>query len=226
MINKNKTSIYLGILSYLCVMYIFASFIIIGLALGYALIYELDFMQILNTLIVLDFTELTPEILKASAVIQGYGNLIAYLLVTVLVVIFLRKYLVSDFNKVKENPKKFLSYSFVAGILFILISLVIDIIVSRFVSSSQNQATIEMIFANGGALPMVISVVLLAPVVEELIFRKAIFELLENSGKRVAYAASILLFTLPHMLSTQSSILTWFIQCIPYAACGFMLCYI
>ena len=224
---NDKKNIYFALMSYLGVLFILASFITIGIAIVYSAVNELNLYDIYNSFITTDFTSLTPEILKASAITQAYGNLVSYVISCVLVVIFLRKYLVEDALKIKENPLKFIGLSLLAGLLFIVISFVIDFAFSYLVDSSQNQQNIEMIMSYGGAVPMVLAVVLFAPVVEELIYRKAIFKLFENNSITACYVASIIFFTLPHMLSSDmSNMLTWFLQCIPYAACGFMLCYI
>lgn len=224
---KEKNNLLYAILSYLCILFILSSFIIIGIGLVISIKEQLDFFELFSSFAATDFTQLSPDILKASAITQSYSNLIAYVLSTVLVVIFLRKYLVEDFIKIKQSPVRFTVFSLVAGILFILISYGIDILFSQFVESSQNQNNIEMIMANGGAIPMVISVVLLAPVVEELIFRKAIFKFNEKGSIVTSYVISIVAFTLPHMLSSDmSNTFKWLLQCIPYASCGFMLCFI
>jgi membrane protease YdiL (CAAX protease family) len=135
--------------------------------------------------------------------------------------------LIVDFKKIKEKPLYFLAYVGISGFAFLAITTVVSIIFGLFIDDSVNQATIEMIMSNGGAPTMAISVVLLAPILEELVYRKAIFNLLKKYGKPACYAVSIILFTLPHMLSTDmSNMLMWLLQCIPYALSGFLLCYI
>jgi membrane protease YdiL (CAAX protease family) len=224
---KDRNNIFYAVISYLGILFLLASFITIGIGIIICAKNHLNFFELYESFVVTDFTEISPQIQKASAITQAYGNLISYVLSFVLVVLFLRKYLVEDFSKIKENPTKFIAYSVSAGIIFIFLSLVIDIAFSYIVDPSQNQNNIEMIMENGGAIPMILAVVFFAPIVEELIYRKAIFKLNENGSKVKSYVISIVFFTLPHMLSTDiSNIFTWFLQCIPYAACGFMLCYI
>ena len=224
---KEKNNILYAVVSYLAVLFILSSFIIIGIGAVFCIKNHLDFLELYMSFTVTDFTQLSPEIIKASAITQAYGNLVAYALSFALVVIFLRKYLFEDFNKIKESPFKFIALSLGFGLAFIIISFGIDILFSLIVEPSQNQNNIEMIMANGGTIPMIISVVLLAPIVEELIFRKAIFKFNENGSIVKSYVISIIAFTLPHMLSTDvSNFFVWLIQCIPYASCGFMLCYI
>jgi membrane protease YdiL (CAAX protease family) len=225
--NKERTNVFIALISYIAILFLVSSFIIIGIAIVYGVVKEVSVMQIIESFVVTDFTQITPEIARASAITQAYGNLITYVISTILVVIFLRRYLFEDAKTIKENPKKLLLFSFVAGIIFLVLSLIIDILISYLAPSSQNQQNIEMIMNNGGAIPMAIAVVFFAPLVEELIYRKCIFKIFENSGKTACYVASIIFFVLPHMLSTQTGDpLTWILQCIPYASCGFMLCYI
>ena len=224
---KERNGINYAIISYVLILFLVASFITIGIGFIICFINELPFDELYKSMVTVDFTEFEPQILKASALTQGYGNLVAYLLSFVLVVIFMRKQLIDDFKNLKENPSYYIIYSIAFGIAFVVLSLVIDIVISQFVDASTNQATIENIIYNGGAIPMIISVVFLAPIVEELIYRKAIFKLNENKNIAFSYFLSIVLFTLPHMISSDvSNILNWFLQCIPYASCGFMLCYI
>lgn len=69
-------------------------------------------------------------------------------------------------------------------------------------SSSQNQDTIVQLLKSPLALYMVISAVLLAPVVEEMIFRKLLFETVEQKfkwHKAIAIVISTLIFSLIHM---------------------------
>ena len=108
-----------------------------------------------------------------------------------------------------------------------LITLVVEAIIANFVEDSANQAVIEAILNNGGAIPMVLATVILAPVVEELIYRKAIFYYGNKYSVACSYIVSILLFTLPHMLSSDmSNMAMWLLQCVPYALSGGLLCII
>ena len=86
--------------------------------------------------------------------------------------------------------------------------------------------TIVELLKSDGRIPMIISTVIFAPVVEEMIYRKAIFSISKDYSLPLAYTMSIVLFALPHMLSTSSSVGTWFLQLIPYALCGGLLCMI
>ena len=89
---------------------------------------------------------------------------------------------------------------------------------------SDNQDTIVNYIKYGNALISFFAVVICAPLVEELIYRYSIFSLFNN--RIISYIVSILFFMLPHMLSTTSDILTWFLLAIPYLISGFMLAYI
>lgn len=223
---KEKRNVYFALISYLAIIFLIASFITIGVAVVYSIINQVDLYKIYESFLLTDFTSLTPEIAKASAITQAYGNLISYIIVTVLVIIFLRNYICEDAKVIKEN-KKLIGYSIIAGIIFIILSLIVELIVALLAPISQNQNSIELIMNNGGKIPMLIAVVFLAPVVEELVYRKCIFKIFGSSGKTACYVASILLFTLPHVItSDMSNLIIWLIQCVPYAFCGFMLSYI
>ncbi len=74
---------------------------------------------------------------------------------------------------------------------------------------------------------MFVAVVICAPIVEELVYRKAIFSFLDKKPIAVAYIVSIILFTLPHMLTTSfQQPLQWFLISIPYLISALMLCVI
>ncbi|MBO5711833.1 MAG: CPBP family intramembrane metalloprotease [Acholeplasmatales bacterium] len=226
-LKKEKSRSILAIIFYLATLFVAASFI--AYAIGYILCqkYELDMLTFVEGLAATDFTEYDPMYLKVSALCQGWANLLSYLLGAVAVCIILYKALIIDFKKIKERPLYFLAYVAICGIAFLVITTVAGILLGFIIDDSVNQATIEMIMTNGGAPTMIVSVVLLAPILEELVYRKAIFNLLRKYGKPACYAVSIILFTLPHMISTDmSNMLIWLIQCVPYALSGFLLCYI
>ena len=78
-----------------------------------------------------------------------------------------------------------------------------------------------------GLVPMIISTIFLAPVIEELIFRKVIFHYTKKYSIVASYLISIILFTLPHMISSSiSNFGVWALQCVPYMVCGGLLCLI
>ncbi len=171
-----------------------------------------------------DFNQMSPELLKGFSIVGSYGQLITYTITTVFVLIFMWKHLVRDFKELWNNILKFILVVFVSFILFYIVTLVVELTISLIVKQeSTNQESIVYLITNGGAIPMFISVVILAPLLEELIYRKAIFTLFENKPIILPYIVSALVFSIPHMLSTQADFGTWILLLIPYLTSGFLL---
>lgn len=201
--------------------------IILGIMLGISR--ELDTQVIIQSFAVMDLTGFEEPYLRVNAIAQGWGNLLGYLIATAGVVFYMRDDVVTDFKDlIGENKKKYAISIPIYAICFLVITLVVDSLVSLIgVDQSANQQTIENILNNGGMVPMLFATIFLAPVVEEFIYRKAIFSLAKPYGNVTCYILSIALFTLPHMLSSDmSNIGMWLLQCIPYATAGGLLCYI
>lgn len=212
---------------YVIILFVVSGFITMGIGAVIGYINDLDINKLMLSYTATDFIGYEPEYIKANAISQGWGNFIGYFLSFVAVVFFMRDDLINDFNVFKEKKKYYLLYSLIALIAFMLITLVVEAIIANFVEDSANQAVIEAILNNGGAIPMVLATVILAPVVEELIYRKAIFYYGNKYSVACSYIVSILLFTLPHMLSTDmSNMAMWLLQCVPYALSGGLLCLI
>ena len=91
--------------------------------------------------------------------------------------------------------------------------------------SNMNQETIDL-FLRSYSLPMVLNVVILAPVVEELLFRGAIFApLCRQKGPVPAYIASMVAFAALHVVSYigQQHWLVILISFLEYLPAGLML---
>ena len=166
------------------------------------------------------------EIKECQLIGHGYGNFIGYFIAFGAVLLWMRDDFIQDFRQLKENKKFYgiIIPAFMIG--FAGIAVLIDYLFGLIVSSSENQNTIVELLKSDGRVPMIISTVIFAPVVEEMIYRKAIFSISKDFSLPLAYTMSIVLFALPHMLSTSSSVGIWFLQLIPYALCGGLLCMI
>ncbi len=108
------------------------------------------------------------------------------------------------------------------GVILYLSSYLISLIYNNFgIGESNNQELIvRMVKIN----PIVVffSVVILAPVSEELIFRKSIYNVSNN--KIIYYVCSTFVFGLIHMTSTSTeNISNWFLMLIPYCLSGLVL---
>lgn len=216
-----------AIIFYILILFIGAGVVTIVLGVILGAKQGLDIETVISSFTAADLTEYEQPYIRVNALAQGWGNFIGYLLAFLLVGFYMRDDVVTDFRALGEDKKFNSIFIPLAAIGFVGITYIIDILVSIGVESSVNQSTIEAIIQNGGAVPMVIATVLFAPIVEELIYRKAIFSLCKKYGVVACYVLSTIFFTLPHMLSSDmSNIGVWLLQCIPYATSGILLCVI
>ncbi|MDE5715944.1 MAG: CPBP family intramembrane metalloprotease, partial [Anaeroplasmataceae bacterium] len=135
--------------------------------------------------------------------------------------------LIEDANKIRQNYKKYLIVIPLLAVAFYGLSILISFIIDLFINDvSINQNDIENMILHGSAFLTFVSVVLIAPLVEELIYRKAIFNLLEKKPIWLSYLVSGICFMIPHMISSigKFSVGDWLFMCIPYLSSGLMLC--
>ena len=156
---------------------------------------------------------------------QGFGNALTYIFMAFGVIFFMRDDFITDFKALKEN-KRFYSINIpCAAVIFAIVAYLISFIFGKFVESSENQNSIELMLKYSGAIPMIFATVLLAPIVEESIYRKCVFYYGRNIPIWLCYLVSSILFTLPHMISSDiSNFGQWALQCIPYLLDALMLC--
>lgn len=216
-----------AIVGYVIILFILSSIITIGLGIVMANMKNLDSKIVLETFTKTDLTEYSIEYVKVNAASQGYGNLIGYMLATAFVVFYMRDGVITDIKDLGKRKRFHAIYIPLVAIGFCILTIAIDIIIGNLVEASSNQATIEYILEYGGAFPMILATVVFAPIVEELIYRKAIFQYCERLGLVAAYLLSMVFFTLPHMLSSDTSNMgIWLLQCVPYASSALLLCLI
>lgn len=191
--------------------------------------YNITLFEATNILSLKDISNLDPNALNAYYFMQSWNNLLSYILIFTIVIFFGRGYLVADFKKLIAKKKHTLLYLGLAilgvGLLYgtsvffsWLSSLVSD------VTSSENQNSFEGMVANGYGSIVFISVVILAPISEELVYRKSIFSFFKD--KKIWYIPTLisgLIFALPHMLTTQESFLVWTILFCSYFLSGIIL---
>lgn len=203
-----------------------SSLIIIFVAMAYISkhpdVSYIDLMKSLSGLV--DPMTLEEHMQRAYSIVGSYGNMITYAITTVAVVILMRKMLIDDAIKVKNNIFKYIGIFFISLVVFYSITIVVDGFIGKLVGESNNQNSIIAMISGGGATPMFISVVLCAPLVEELIYRKAIFKIFEKKHIIISYIVSSVFFVIPHMLSTDMSDITrWALLCIPYTISALLL---
>lgn len=162
------------------------------------------------------------ELLTVSTKVLMYTNFTVYLLMFIGLIINDFKYLKNDLLNFKNNLFKNIIYLILGGAILYLASYLINFGLSKLgISMSNNQVSIENMLILGSKVITFFSVIIFAPLVEELIYRKSIYALSNN--KVVYYIISILAFSLPHMLSTTYDLKTFVLGLIPYLFSGFIL---
>ncbi len=189
----------------------------------------------------MDFKEVFQVAMNSNAniplyyEIQGYTNFISYSLMFIILLIIGRTYLTIDFKKFYINKSK---KEIIINILLIILSVVIfssisfganilgELVLNKlgYEGTSKNEEAIQLMIKYSSKALLGLQIILFAPIVEELVYRKSIFELSNNLKPIYRILISALIFTLPHMLSTSNvSIGIWFILFFIYYLAGFLL---
>lgn len=183
-----------------------------------------------NLLTLKELNDLDSNMINAFYFMQSWNNLLSYVLIFIFVVFFGRGFIVEDFKKIKKKNKLNLLFClglalFGFGLLYgssVLFSWLSSLVSN--VTSSENQNSFVGMITNGYGPVVFISVVFLAPISEELVYRKSIFKFFKD--KKLWYIPMLisgLVFALPHMLTTQESFLVWVILFFSYFSSGIIL---
>ncbi len=160
----------------------------------------------------------------------AYADTLIELCLTFIVIIFYYRKFIVDWNEFKKNSKNNWKECLINfGLLFIVkiaasvITSVICLFLGIEFAESNNQKIIELLIHNA-PLMMLISSVILAPIVEEGIFRLGFKKVIDN--KKVYILISGLIFGLMHVFPTDLGIALAIAQSIVYVALGVTLAYI
>ena len=184
---------------------------------------------IINFLIKLYINNTTDKV--DYALLGVWLNLSVGLLSLVLAVFILKDFIADNFRAFKEKLLENVIWSCSVGIGILYgASIVANILVNLLLGSkgadgSANQQLFELLLSNN-LIIMAIQAVILAPIVEELLFRGVIFRSLRKYGLLIAHIVSALLFGFLHIYSALlNGDMTQLIQMIPYVAMGFVFSY-
>lgn len=133
-------------------------------------------------------------------------NIFTYLIAVIGVVIISFKWIKKDLSTMTG---KCIGYGFLGLAIMLGVNVIATIILQLFGinDTSTNQSSIEQIMkSDNGLLLMGITTIILAPIVEELVFRKSIFKLFKNKIY-LALVVSSLAFGALHVISPALSIL-------------------
>ena len=221
--NKEKFRLLFIIIYVLCMLLLGTLFILLFMVI-LAPINNVDTANVMK-LILSSKAEITEEEYNVAYMAQGFGNATMYLVLFVSAILLLKNDFKEDFIGLKDNRKFYIIYIIIAMVIFTGIAFLLSYLVGLKVTDSQNQTSIVRMMKTGAMIPMIISTVIFAPVVEEMVYRKCIFHYCRNFKIYVRYILSIILFVFPHVITSIGKFSTgdYFLMLIPYVADAFML---
>lgn len=156
-----------------------------------------------------DYFDNDPVLFKNIKTFYCAVQFLSYMPLLVLIIFFLREEFVEDAMKFKKNIKK--------NVILILIGIAsmyaASIVITKIYAilgiedNSVNESTINLLLNSPGMILMVIAVVILAPITEEVIFRKLLMGTCEKMFRFPPVAAiiiSTLVFSFIHVSDLQS----------------------
>lgn len=155
------------------------------------------------------------------------ANLLVYAVGAAYMLLVLRRFFRKDFDTLCDRPLRVLLFVigayWMARVGEVLIVLLLDAL-SVTDSNSNNEAVIAMTKDRFG--PTAAMAVILAPIVEESLFRAGIFGLLRRKSRFWAYTLSILAFGLYHVWQSAVYDPRQLIFLLQYVPSSFMLAYV
>ncbi len=127
-------------------------------------------------------------------------NLIYYIISFVFVIIFLFRFLKDSFSDLLDNIIPSLQAIALAYFLNYIAVYLVTLLLSYIADSAPNPNTQEIISQTKlNANAMIVVAVILAPIVEETLFRGALFGTLRSKSRLLAYIVSALAFSVYHL---------------------------
>lgn len=173
---------------------------------------------------------ITGSITQFSSATNAILNFIVYLSVFPIILVFIKKEILRDFKVAKTWRSEWLNIIFVGYAILIAGNIAANFlsnILARIFSVTQsdplNQMFIQDALKSNGVVFMVLSAVLIAPILEELIFRKAIIDIFNNP--KIGLIVSSIAFGAVHLLM-ESSIQDALVNGMVYFVMGFVFGYI
>ncbi len=223
---KDNRKIILTVIIYLLVQFIVSGIIAIFIAVLYSSTHkEIDYNSLIEAITKSNIESLAENYKNAYILINAYTNFLSYLMIFIVLILLCKKFFIKDLEALLKKPKFYAIFIPVAAIAFLVISTCIDKFVSIWAKANNNQSIIELMIRSENGWMIVIMVVLFAPIIEEFVYRFAIFRFTKRFHIAISYIASTILFALPHVITTsieEVGIGIWLLQTIPYLASGLM----
>ena len=211
---------FLGIISYVIGFFLVGSILTLIVAKYIASANDINYKDLIEAATTIPADS---KLRECAAKLTCYSNLLIYFVVLCAIVATMLISIKKDALDFKNRYKRLTVIALASAVSFFLISFLLDIISSKIASgSSTNQELIEEVFNHKSlAALMLIETVIFAPFVEEMVFRKAIFNVFKNKPLWIPILISSFAFSIIHMAATDFG-WKWVVLYIPYLTCGFM----
>ena len=160
-----------------------------------------------------------PE--QYKLVISALYNIIIYVIIFIPLAFLDFDELKMDYYRVKHNKQSFKKTFFIfLGIFYLTAIIVGRISTALYDRTSTNQEAINELLTKDNILiiPFIIVVCVIGPIVEEIVYRRAIFSVLRN--KYLSIIVSSTIFGMIHILTTDDTIYHLIVISLPYFASG------
>ena len=176
--------------------------------------------------LLLKYTSITHDLITLGI----YLNLVCSLISFAFAVVLLKDFLIENIKKFKEELSTNILYSATIGIgMIYVVSIISNTIINLILGGSSNDSANQLLFEsylNKDLIFMFIQSVILAPVLEELLFRGLIFRSLRSINRNLAFFASAFLFGFLHIYSALfAGDLSQLIYLLSYGGMGFAFSY-
>ena len=176
--------------------------------------------------LLLKYTSITHDLITLGI----YLNLVCSLISFAFAVVLLKDFLIENIKKFKEELSTNILYSATIGIgMIYVVSIISNTIINLILGGSSNDSANQLLFEsylNKDLIFMFIQSVILAPVLEELLFRGLVFRSLRDKSKWLAIFASSFLFGFLHIYSALfAGDLSQLIYLLSYGGMGFAFSY-
>ena len=173
---------------------------------------------------------LLPKLLFSLPRTEGMSdlaiNFAIYVFGAVYMLVFTGKWLRRDFDPLCDHPLYFVLQILVSYGMMIAFNMMLNAVLMLLLpeesANPNNAAVIEMATAEYGKTAAM--AIFLAPLVEEPIFRGGMFGLLRPRNRVLAYAVSMLLFSLYHVWGYALSDPVYWIFLLQYLPVSWLLC--
>lgn len=165
---------------------------------------------------------------RYSPSINPWFNVFYDIILTIVGIIIYRHFFIESFKQCRGRFLKIVLWSFTVGFIILYAT---NIISGMFISliSPQTSTNQSMIIEMSKIAPfqMLFSSVVLAPILEEMVFRVGIFSFLYEKNVKIAYFVSSVAFGMVHIISgLLTGDLSQLLFLFPYSLLGSVFCYL